>query len=181
MHLPLPAKDVLLAYLTVVECDSIGAIGGCLVVDRAGRPREFHCTAPVAATRTQEILYGATLRPFLYGEQIGLTLLAKCRGPVGLVITDVPEITTAHTLMQSPIALLEQADEENDTNPSDMTSKAGDSLNVIRGGDATLSIVGGPAGLAELKKIVQDCAARFDLAEPLERIRLAIRETSAAA
>ena len=58
-----------IGFLTAVEHAEYGFFGGYLIVNAAGRPLEFHCTAPVKATRAQEILYGPTLRDYLY-EQI---------------------------------------------------------------------------------------------------------------
>ena len=68
-------KNEKLGFLTVVEDQKSGLFGGYLVLNSAGRPLEFHCTAPVKPTRAQEILYGPTLKSYLYGEQIGKTLL----------------------------------------------------------------------------------------------------------
>src|SRR6188474_707044 len=66
-----------IGFLTIVEHQESGLTGGYLVLNTLGRPLEFHCTAPLKTNRAQEILYGPTLRPFLYGEQIGQTLLEK--------------------------------------------------------------------------------------------------------
>ena len=68
-----------LGFLTVVEHAELGLLGGYLLLNAAGRPLEFHCTAPVKPNRAQEILYGPTLKPFLYGEQIGQTLLTRSK------------------------------------------------------------------------------------------------------
>src|SRR3989304_10187691 len=64
-----------LGFLTVIEYPDYGLIGGYLVLNTAGRPEEFHCTAPIKPNRAQQILYGPTLEPYLFGEQIGQTLL----------------------------------------------------------------------------------------------------------
>src|SRR5688500_11494160 len=58
-----------LGFLTVVEHDQFGLVGGYLILNSSGRPLEFHCTAPVKPSRAQQILYGPTLTPYLYGEQ----------------------------------------------------------------------------------------------------------------
>ena len=78
-----------IGFLTVLEHAEQGLFGGYLVLNATGRPLEFHCTAPVRPNRAQEILYGPTLAPFLYGEQIGQTLLAKAKTEPLLVCTDV--------------------------------------------------------------------------------------------
>ena len=59
-----------IGFLTVVTIPDQGLVGGYLVLNAAARPLEFHCTTPVRANRAQEILYGPTLRPYLFGEQI---------------------------------------------------------------------------------------------------------------
>src|SRR5262245_42921407 len=81
---PLPA----LGFLAVVEHPQLGLLGGYLVVNAQGRPLEFHCTAPIKPNRAQEILFGPTLAPYLYGEQIGQTLAARSKVAPRLILTD---------------------------------------------------------------------------------------------
>ncbi len=40
-----------LGFLTILEHQQHGLVGGYLLLNTAGRPLEFHCTAPVKATR----------------------------------------------------------------------------------------------------------------------------------
>ena len=47
-----------LGFLTVLEHPQHGLFGGYLLLNLAGRPVEFHCTAPVKPNRAQQILYG---------------------------------------------------------------------------------------------------------------------------
>ena len=83
-----------LGFLTVLEHEQHGLVGGYLILNLAGRPLEFHCTAPVKPNRTQEILYGLTLKPYLYGEQIGQTLLSKSK--LSPVVVCPPEDSVNH-------------------------------------------------------------------------------------
>jgi len=53
-------------------------------------PLEFHCTAPVKPNRAQQILYGPTLEPYLFGEQIGQSLLSKAAVEPEVICTDRP-------------------------------------------------------------------------------------------
>ena len=57
-----------IGFLTVTEHAEHGLFGGYLILNVSGRPLEFHCTAPLKPSRAQEILYGPTLRPFLFGD-----------------------------------------------------------------------------------------------------------------
>ena len=93
-----------IGFLSVLEDRELGSIGGYLVLNRSGRPLEFHCTAPVRANRAQEILYGPTLRPYLCGEQIAPALLAKAKSKPGLVFTDSGP-AMAMTGQQSPVSV----------------------------------------------------------------------------
>lgn len=78
-----------IGFLTVRETAEHGYLGGYLVLNPAGRPLEFHCTVPVIPNRAQEILYGPTLKPFIYGEQIGQTLVNKAKSKPVFVCVDV--------------------------------------------------------------------------------------------
>ena len=74
-----------LGFLTVLDYGQEGLFGGYLTLNLSGRPLEFHCTAPIKPNRAQEILYGPTLQSYLYGEQIGRTLLGEATTVVPLV------------------------------------------------------------------------------------------------
>jgi hypothetical protein len=91
-----------LGFLSVVENDQLGLLGGYLLLNAAGRPLEFHCTAPVKASRTQEILYGPTLLPFLVGEQIGQTLVLKSKLAPLVVCTDSADLLAAREFTDLP-------------------------------------------------------------------------------
>ena len=77
-----------LGFLTVVEHAQHGLMGGYLLLNAAGRPLEFHCTAPLKPNRAQQILYGPTLEPYLYGEQIAEALVGKATVEPLLICTD---------------------------------------------------------------------------------------------
>lgn len=106
MSIPdLPPKTVL-GFLTVISDAQIGLFGGYLVLNWAGRPLEFHCTAPVKPNRAQQILYGPTLEPYLYGEQIGRTLLSKTQHPPLLICTDVAPVLAVRQYVDRPVLLV---------------------------------------------------------------------------
>src|SRR5438093_1215322 len=101
-----PKSSPCLGFLTVVENAELGLIGGYLLLNAAGRPLEFHCTAPVKANRTQEILYGTTLKPYLFGEQIGQTLLCKSKLTPMVVCTDNESMLTVREFTDSSVVLV---------------------------------------------------------------------------
>jgi hypothetical protein len=95
-----------LGFLTVVNNPELGLLGGYLLLNAAGRPLEFHCTAPVRPTRAQEILYGQTLGAYLYGEQIGQALLAATKLRPLVVCTDSERVLAARDYTHYPLVLV---------------------------------------------------------------------------
>jgi hypothetical protein len=92
-----------LGFLTVIDLPRVGLIGGYLILNQTGRPIEFHCTIPLKPNRTQEILYGNTLAPFLYGEQIAKTLLIRSKIPVTYVFTNTAAVLAVHEHIGTPV------------------------------------------------------------------------------
>jgi hypothetical protein len=117
-----------IGFLTVVEHAQHGLFGGYLLLNECGRPLEFHCTAPVKANRAQQILYGPTLRPYLFGEQIGFTLLSKAKQTPLWVCTDREPVLAARELVEFPVVLIE--DNAACSDPT-VASKAGDDIDVV--------------------------------------------------
>ncbi len=101
-HKTLPA----IGFLTITRDAEHGLFGGYLVLNAVGRPLEFHCTAPVRSNRAQEILYGPTLEPYLYGERIGPTLLQKSKSAPIAVFTDVEPAMAARQFVSTPMLLV---------------------------------------------------------------------------
>lgn len=160
-----PQAEPTFAFLTVVEAPSAGMIGGLLVVNRRGRPVEFHCTAAVAASRAEEILFGPTLRPHYYCERLGRALVAR--------LTVEPSLLVVHQLDCWPMA--------DETTVSvalvDPQSTGGteDSEPVERSAVACLDRVE-PTRREEAQRLLDELTRYIDLAEPFERVAEAIRE-----
>ncbi|MFO7902693.1 MAG: hypothetical protein ACQESR_29570 [Planctomycetota bacterium] len=95
-----------IGFLTIVNGSEQGIFGGYLILNAVGRPLEFHCTAPVRPNRAQEILYGPTLEPYLYGERIGPALLNKSKLKPVSVFTDVQPAMSARPYITTPMTLV---------------------------------------------------------------------------
>lgn len=163
-----------LGFLTVVESPEGGMVGGYLLLNAAGRPLEFHCTAPLRPTRTQEILYGPTLRPFLYGEQIAPALLARSQRTPIVICTDQPPVLDARPLAPAPLVLV-----------------LADATAPVTQGAATLETFSlAQCRLATAPGFASDAQAvlsawpvqadQLDLVEPFVRIREALEEAQRA-
>ncbi len=191
-----PPSKCTLGFLTVVEHPEQGLFGGYLVLDHNGRPLEFHCTAPLRPNRAQRILYGPSLAPFLYGEQIGATLVRHAKASPRAVLTDCEPALAVREHVELPIALVLSADTEDHgaADPDEAPSIRFDAAHAGRGAMRPHRNPGGELLLFEFgahrlavtrpcesdKNLLADRLAdlpdAFDLAEPFGRIHEAISE-----
>lgn len=175
-----------LGFVTVVEDPQHGLFGGYLILNTSGRPLEFHCTAPLKPNRAQQILYGATLESFLYGEQIGQTLLGNGKFEPLVVCTDREPMLSVRELVSLPVALVMPEEEAATENPAGKTYR----LDAAHGAAALKTFSVGRNRLAVPSRFddseticrrLSEINDTFDLAEPFQRIREAIREAQQAA
>jgi len=176
-----------LGFLTVLDHPQHGLFGGYLILNTAGRPLEFHCTAPIKPNRAQQILYGPTLEAFLYGEQIGQTLLAQAKNPPLLVCTDRRPALVVREHVPVPVALVLPAESEPPPDQDekllrlDAAHNGGPKLVIFQLGRNRLAVgerSEGDRGL--ITERLAELAESFDLAEPFGRIREAIEEAQQA-
>jgi hypothetical protein len=160
-------EQLRLGFLTAIELADNGYVGGLLVTNHFGRPLEFQCTAPVRANRTQEILYGPTLAPFLLGELIGGTLVEKAEVRPDLILTDREPILELRPAIELPVALVAQA-----SSAEEITHGG------VRLGRQQLRFHGAHDEDQEAAgRVAGRVPADADLSEPFERVREALRET----
>lgn len=154
-----------------MEVEGRGTVGGLLITNQHGRPLEFQCTTPVRANRTQEILYGNTLRPWLLGELIGSTLLERVSIKPDLIVTSDPHILELRNHTQIPVACTDQSS-------GGRAATAGVAAMAVRFGSKQLRFHDAHAADADAmetrRHLIPDQA---DLSEPLERVREALAET----
>jgi len=163
-----PTKPgVCLGFLTVVENSELGYLGGYLLLNPAGRPLEFHCTAPVTANRTQQILYGPTLKPYLYGDVIGRALLAKSKLQPIVVCTDCEAVLPAREFISTPLVLV----------LDDATQPSGSAFELGKSSVATAAQFA--ADREAILTAWPPATDYLDLLEPFARIREALDEAQA--
>jgi hypothetical protein len=188
-----------IGFLTVVEHPQHGLFGGYLILNQAGRPVEFHCTAPVKPNRAQQILYGPTLDSFLYGEQIGATLLGHAKSAPVAICTDREPVLSLGELTDVPVALVLPPDELPGGGPGhplagrvaagdqtvlrlDAAHPRGPRLLTFALGRNRLAIAqSNDAEQSRFREQMADAADSLDLWEPFTRIREAIEEAQQAA
>lgn len=162
-----------IGFLTAIEHAEHGLFGGYLILNTSGRPLEFHCTAPVKANRAQEILYGPTLRPFLFGEQIGQTLLAKAKIAPLLVCTDMEPILAAREFSEVPLLLVLES-----TNATVEQDRSATLTKTFELGCRRARVLRSHSGDEDVVKDRWQVAHidSLDLLEPFTRIREALEE-----
>ena len=162
------ARDKLhLGFLKIVDSPA-GDVGGMLVTNRLGRPLEFQCTTPVKANRTQEILYGRTLKPFLHSELIGKTLVERLQVAPDLILVDQPSLLDLRTLVDVPLVCLAGRDT---TDLPDQT--------LVQLGEQSVGLHQDyPADADLVAKYALYVTADADLSEPLERVQEALVEAT---
>ena len=176
-----------LGFLTAVEDAERGYVGGLLITNRFGRPLEFQCTAPVKPNRTQQILYGPTLRPYVLGELIGRTLLEKVGVKPHLVLVESLDLLDLRDATATPVvSLVSSAKSSNgrkagdaENQPTEQNGQADKTLpNSMRlGNEAVVFHTSHDEDRTEIEKFAKLVPADADLREPFERVREALIET----
>jgi hypothetical protein len=164
-------------FLTVIDHEPQGLYGGYLVLNATGRPLEFHCTTPVRSNRAQQILYGPTLQPYLYGEQIGRTLFEKAKVQAPIVLTDVSPVLA----LRDHASILMGLIEPKSTGTTGKDTATAFTPPIILGNYQLRVAAGHADDGPSLQQMLREVAQRLDLTEPFQRIRDAITEAHKAA
>jgi hypothetical protein len=176
-------------FLTVLESPEHGLFGGYLVLSPQGRPLEFRCSTPVAASRAQEILYGPTLRPYLVAEVIGRALVAGAELNAPIILTDQLDMLPLSLLRPEEILYVEQLvcddDPTTENSPPRVSASpalraSADSTSLTINGCRILAAPTSTTSAAALRAMLDPIAAHVFLAEPFERIRAALTEAQLA-
>tara|TARA_R110002072_G_scaffold303099_1_gene493467 strand:- start:187714 stop:188283 length:570 start_codon:yes stop_codon:yes gene_type:complete len=169
-------EQIRLGFMTAVEIGDRNFVGGLLVTDRFGRPLEFQCTTPVKPNRTQELLYGPTLVPFILGDLLGKALLDRVSVKPSLILTSRIEMLQLRTKVSIPI-IYDEASTESDSQPT-TDNKAKSVSQEIRIGRQTFRMhdefTDDRSGIEKISLQLSDDA---NMHEPLERVGEALRET----
>ncbi len=160
-------SQISLGFLTVVDSGDTGCVGGYLILNMGGRPLEFHCTAPVRANRAQQILYGESLAPFIYGELIARALIDKAAIKPSVVFAEQTETLSVQGVTQLPVVLLGSSTERGHS----------DLRHHFQVGRFQLELATQFEAQSEtLARYVRRFVETIDLDEPFGRIRDAVEE-----
>jgi hypothetical protein len=177
-------SNLAIGFFTVIDCPEQGLFGGYLVLNQLSRPLEFHCTTPIKPTRAQQILYGPTLKPYLYGEQIGRVLAASAKTRPAAVFTDREPALALREFVDVPVVLVPEPENrplEGGATDSiyriDAAHPSPSRLTEFPLGPHRLMIPSwATADREAVGAALGGIADTFDFREPFERIREAIEE-----
>lgn len=162
-------------FITTVEIEGMGWCGGMLLLNQVARPLEFHCTLPIKPSRSQEILYGTSLLPFLCGQVIGKALLEKAKTRPHLVITDCRHTADLTQCCSTPVIL--HQDTSGDSSQDDRPSELNDFWQSLQVGDQAVSLYRNDQSAdKDVRQWLEQYGSKNEFAEPFERIRQAILE-----
>jgi hypothetical protein len=167
-------------FLTVLESPRHGLFGGYLVLSPQGRPLEFRCSTPVVVSRAQEILYGPTLRPYLFADVIGQSLVAGSELPVQVILTDELDMLPIALIRQEEVLLVQRLLEDG-AGSQCVFDQSGDGGSIIINGCRVTAAPSSSVAIATIAGTLEPLAAHVFLAEPFERIRAALSEAQLAA
>lgn len=169
MATPAPVQ---VGFLTVVH-EASGYLGGYLVTNNWGRPLEFRISSAVQPNRVQQILYAATLEPYIYADLIGRTLVEKTGLAVQLLVTDREPVLDLRLRLETPVIWL---------------ARAGDSkAERLLESEACIRPAAGarpgvvchprhPEDIAVVHELLEQLDGVLDLSEPFVRIQEAMSE-----
>jgi hypothetical protein len=160
-------------FLTVLESPEHGLFGGYLVLSPQGRPLEFRCSTPVIASRAQEILYGPTLRPYLFADVIGQSLVTGSELPVQALLTDQQEMLNLALMRSEEVLWVRPLSQDHDGSSADLqAAPASTVMNGCRVFAAETSVI----DEQEIGRLLEPLASHVVLLEPFDRIRAALSE-----
>lgn len=167
--IPDQTANATFGFINVIDLPSVGLCGGLLIVSHLGRPLEFHCTAPCAPNRAQQIMYGQTYRGFVYTDQIGAALVDSVKHVPAAFLTCSPDMLPVGELVDPPVVLVEISETEK---PFD-----GSGLPQFMIDEIQFSCVNLAQDQTEvLRSHVEKFHSKLSIDEPFERISQAIEE-----
>jgi hypothetical protein len=154
-------QEIRLAFIDVMLFPDGSIRGGILTTDIETKPYEFRVTSPIKPTQTQQILYGSSLKDYVYGELICIPLIKATKEKLSMVLAKDNYLMAMRPLVSVPVILMHQS-----------TAQVGDGIK-----PGTLSAHRNFQNeLTYAYTILDPISKKHDLLEPFERLRLALSE-----
>lgn len=154
-------QEIRLAFIDVTVFSDGSIRGGILTTDIETRPFEFRVTSPIKPTQVQQILYGASLKDYVYGELICVPLVKATKEKISMALVREIFLISMRPLISVPVIIVR----------SDSPT--------VNGGIRSVSFSPHQNFRNELsfaQTILTPVIQKHDLLEPFERLRLALNE-----
>jgi hypothetical protein len=163
--------DLNLGFLAIQQ-DANGYLGAYLVTNRWGRPLEFRLSTRVQPNGIQQILYGATLQPYICADLIARTLVEKTSTAAECILTDCEAVLDLRPHVRVPVVWLAPCE---DPVAEDLAEEGAVVLPARDNQGPVVRHPRFPDDCAAVKEMVRHLQG-LELAEPFARIREALGE-----
>lgn len=155
------SPEIRLAFMDVTVFSDGSIRGGILTTDVETRPFEFRVTSPIKPTQVQQILYGASLKDYVYGELICTPLVKATKEKLSMVLVKEIFLISMRPLVSVPVIIVRSSNSQT--------------------GDGIRSVSFSPHQnfrneLSFAQTILTPVMQKHDLLEPFERLRHALNE-----
>lgn len=100
--------DFRLAFMDILNFEDGSMRAGLLITNLATHPYEFRTTNSIKPTTFQQLLYGVTLKDYLYGELIGLPLVRSVKEKIDILLVREKKLLSIRPSVAFPILMLYQ-------------------------------------------------------------------------
>lgn len=175
------AATIRLLFIATQKFESGKAIRGAfLLTDGDTRPLEFRCTNPIRPSTLQTVLYGDSLQQHILIELIGLPLVNAVKQQANLVVVKEPELLHLRPRIQIPLVQVAKEDSipissAGDAAPTALLSSTSGRFDPV----ILLTHPKSPADREHAKVVLTEIFNSHDLAEPFNRIALALEQVHA--
>jgi hypothetical protein len=155
------SREIRLAFMDVILFADGAIRGGILTTDIETRPYEFRITSPIRPTQLQQMLYGTSLKDYVYGELICAPLIKATKEKISFVLTKERYILEVRPLVALPIVLVSYDDKAADNGLKPISFQVHKDY---------------PTEFSHAQTVITPITQKLDLMEPFERLRLALNE-----
>lgn len=154
-------QEIRLAFVDIMVFSDGSIRGGILTTDIETRPFEFRVTSPIKPTQMQQILYGSSLKDYVYGELVSAPLVKATKEKLSLVMIKEQYLLAMRPLVSLPVIYV-----------SHDGKKVADGIKPVN--FATHKNYSNEISFAQT--ILTPVMSKMDLFEPFERLKLALNE-----
>ena len=148
--------------------------GAILITDSQTKPLEFRVTAPIRPTAFQKTLYGGILNEEILVELITLPLVRTIKEKPAVILVRDPLFLGANLKQDIRIVRIYKEDEISFGKNNESVS-----INSLSGKYEPILLETSKEvtnELSEIRKILSDVFAKYNLLEPFERVKLACEQ-----